>query len=113
MKDLMKMHCRPISSGDPALEADSIRQYLETLEGWQTNEAMDAIFREFRFKNYYQTMAFVNAAAWIAHAEDHHPDMHVGYNRCTITYSTHSIGGISTNDLICAARTNAIFQDHS
>jgi 4a-hydroxytetrahydrobiopterin dehydratase len=51
-------------------------------------------------------MAFVNAVAQIAHAQDHHPDMQVSYNRCTISWSTHSVQGLSINDFICAARTD-------
>ncbi|HEY9150705.1 MAG TPA: 4a-hydroxytetrahydrobiopterin dehydratase, partial [Gammaproteobacteria bacterium] len=60
------------------------------------------------FKNYYQTIAFVNALAWIANQEDHHPDLEVSYNRCTVHFSTHSIGGLSLNDFICAARLDAL-----
>ena len=53
--------------------------------------------------------AFVNAVAWMVHAEDHHPDLHVGYNRCTVRWNTHSVAGISENDFICAAKTDATF----
>jgi 4a-hydroxytetrahydrobiopterin dehydratase len=70
--------------------------------------AEQAIRREFRFKNFYETMAFVNAVAWISHREDHHPDLDLGYNRCVVHYSTHAIGGLSENDFICAARVNAL-----
>ena len=64
--------------------------------------------RTFRFKNYYETIAFVNALAWMAHSEDHHPDLAVGYNRCAVTYSTHSVSGLSENDFICAARIDTL-----
>jgi 4a-hydroxytetrahydrobiopterin dehydratase len=67
-----------------------------------------AIRREFRFKNFYETMAFVNAVAWISHREDHHPDLELGYNRCVVHYSTHAISGLSENDFICAARVDAL-----
>jgi 4a-hydroxytetrahydrobiopterin dehydratase len=70
--------------------------------------AGQAIRREFRFKNFYETMAFVNAVAWISHREDHHPDLELGYNRCVVHYSTHAIGGLSENDFICAARVDAL-----
>ena len=66
----------------------------------------DLISRIFKFKNYYETMAFVNVAAMVAHQQDHHPDMNVGYNTCRIEYSTHSVGGLSENDFICAEKTN-------
>jgi len=62
------------------------------------------------FANYYQTMAFVNALAWISHREDHHPDLEVGYNKCRVQYATHAIGGLSENDFICAAKADALFQ---
>ncbi|MCG6872379.1 MAG: 4a-hydroxytetrahydrobiopterin dehydratase, partial [Gammaproteobacteria bacterium] len=62
----------------------------------------------FRFKNYYETTAFVNGAAWIAHREDHHADIRFGYRECEISYTTHAIGGLSDNDFICAAKINAL-----
>jgi 4a-hydroxytetrahydrobiopterin dehydratase len=69
--------------------------------------------RQFDFKNYYRTLAFVNAVAWVAHTEDHHPEMTVTYNRCTVRYNTHSVnagrGGLSINDFICAARIDTLF----
>jgi 4a-hydroxytetrahydrobiopterin dehydratase len=68
----------------------------------------DHIYRDFEFKNYYKTMAFVNAVAWIAHQENHHPDLFVGYNRCRVQYTTHAIAGLSENDFICAAKVDAL-----
>ena len=53
-------------------------------------------------------MAFVNAVAWVAHQQDHHPDLEVGYNRCKIVYTTHAVGGLSLNDFICAAHIDAL-----
>lgn len=75
---------------------------------WSIDDSGEAISRTVRFSNYYQTMAFVNALAWIAHAEDHHPDLEVGYNRCLVRYSTHAVGGLSENDFICAAKIDAL-----
>ncbi len=69
------------------------------------------IYRLFKFKNYYETIAFVNAVAWIANQEDHHPDMDVSYNRCLVRYTTHAIGGLSENDFICAAKINALITE--
>ncbi len=80
---------------------------LSQLPGWQLRNG--AITKSYDFKNYYQTMTFVNAVAWIAHREDHHPDLAVGYNKCTVDYSTHAIGGLSENDFICAAKVDALF----
>ena len=68
------------------------------------------IAKTFRFKNYFETMAFVNAAAWVSHREDHHPDLRVGYSDCRVSYVTHAIGGLSENDFICAAKLDALFE---
>ena len=65
------------------------------------------ITHRYSFNNYYQTIAFVNVVAQIAHQQDHHPDLTVSYNRCIVSYSTHSVGGLSINDFICAAKINA------
>ena len=67
------------------------------------------ISKRFSFKNFYKTMAFVNAVAWIANQENHHPDLEVGFNYCLVKYSTHAIDGLSKNDFICAAKVDAIF----
>jgi 4a-hydroxytetrahydrobiopterin dehydratase len=75
---------------------------------WMLADDTHSISRTFRFKNYYQTLAFVNALAWIAHGEDHHPELEVGYNRCLVRYSTHAVGGLSENDFICAAKIDAL-----
>jgi 4a-hydroxytetrahydrobiopterin dehydratase len=85
---------------------------LERLHAdWTLAVDNHSISRTFRFKNYYQTLAFVNALAWIAHGEDHHPDLEVGYNRCLVRYSTHTVGGLSENDFICAARIDALLPE--
>ena len=81
-------------------------ELLSRLTGW-SREGKE-IVKTYAFKNYYETMAFVNATAWVSHRENHHPDLEVGYNKCRVRYSTHSIGGISENDLICAAKVDAL-----
>jgi 4a-hydroxytetrahydrobiopterin dehydratase len=78
---------------------------------WSLADDARSMHRSFSFKNYYQTMAFVNALAYVAHAEDHHPDLEVSYNRCVVRYATHSVGGLSENDFICAARIDALVDD--
>lgn len=107
--DLATRHCTPCEGGTPPLTEEAARMMLERLEGWEC--AGGEISKEFRFKNYHQTLAFVNAVAWVAHRENHHPDMLVGYNTCRITYTTHAIGGLSENDFICAARVEALLAD--
>lgn len=90
-----------------ALSDSEIAHYLTLLPDW----AFDAgqIVKLYRFNNYYETIAFVNALAWIAHREDHHPDLSVHYNRCRVAFSTHSVQGISLNDFICAAKITALY----
>ena len=107
--DLATRHCAPCAAGTPPLSGEQAVGLLEQLHPDWTLAGDDAsISRSFRFKNYYQTLAFVNALAWIAHGEDHHPDLEVGYNRCLVRYSTHEVGGLSENDFICAARVDAL-----
>lgn len=106
MTDLDQKRCVPCEGGVPPLTAEKIKSLLAQLAGWQLTAAGKEIMREFKFKNYYHTMAFVNAVAWIAQQENHHPDLEVGYNYCRVRYSTHAIGGLSENDFICAAKIN-------
>ena len=84
------------------------REMLKKLKGWTVENGR--LVRHYSFKNYYETMAFVNALAWISHREDHHPDIEVGYNKCKVAYVTHSIGGLSENDFICAGKADALFR---
>lgn len=84
-----------------------IMNAMQPLEGWSRDG--DAIVKTYRFANYHETMAFVNASAWISHRIDHHPDLTVGYNQCTVAYTTHSAGGLSPKDFDCAARIDALF----
>ena len=103
MMDLRSKRCEPTHTGVPDIEAQA---YLDLLVGWAMVEG--SIERRFEFPNYHRTMAFVNAVAWIAHAEDHHPDLTVGFGHCVVRYQTHSVGGLSLNDFICAAKVDAL-----
>jgi 4a-hydroxytetrahydrobiopterin dehydratase len=104
--DLVSKHCKPCKEGTPPLGESRVKELLAGLSGWKSEGG--AISKTYKFENYYQTMAFVNATAWISHREDHHPDLAVGYNKCEIRYSTHSVGGLSENDFICAAKVEAL-----
>jgi 4a-hydroxytetrahydrobiopterin dehydratase len=106
--DLARKSCEPCAPGTSPLSRDQARALLVQTPGWLLNDATTELSRSFKFKNYYETMAFVNALAWIAHREDHHPDIEVGYNRCHVRFSTHSIKGLSENDFIGAAKLNAL-----
>ena len=111
MSDLATRRCKPCEGGVDPLSNEEARRLLENLEGWTLDESGKQICRTFEFKNYYRVMAFVNAVAWMAHRENHHPDMEVGYNRCVLRYSTHAINGLSENDFICAAKADGLLRD--
>jgi len=108
MSNMANKHCKSCESGGDPLKKTAALTYLEEVEGWEINEDATAISRTFHFKNYYQTLAFVNAVAWIAHQENHHPTLTVDYNRCHVLYSTHAVKGLSENDFICAAKVNTL-----
>ena len=84
-----------------------IGHMLNGLSGWEYLGGK--IQKTYKFRNYYETMAFVNASAWVSHREDHHPDISVGYKQATVAYMTHALQGISENDFICAAKIDALF----
>ncbi|OOZ40209.1 pterin-4-alpha-carbinolamine dehydratase [Solemya pervernicosa gill symbiont] len=110
MSTLLQRHCQSLSSDTPPLDEELISRLQQEIDTeWQLDESLKQISRTLRFKNYYQTIAFVNGVAWIAHQQDHHPDLEVSYNRCLIHFSTHSVGGLSENDFICAAQIDALF----
>lgn len=111
MSDLIPLidaHCIPRKGAEHKLTEARIRELLPEVAGWELAEDGHALTRTFKFKNYYRTMAFVNALAWMAHREDHHPDLGVHYDRCVVRYSTHDVGGLSENDFICAAKAQAL-----
>ena len=107
--DLQTRHCKPCEGGVAPLTAERAETLMAQVPGWALDAAGASIQRGFEFRNFHQTMQFVNAVAWVAHREDHHPDMEVGYKTCLVRYSTHATGGLSDNDFICAARVNALF----
>jgi len=111
MNDLTQRRCEPCEGGVDPLTSAEASTLLDQVDGWTMNPDSTAIAREFRFDNFHQTMAFVNALAWIAHREDHHPDLEIGYKRCQVTFSTHAIGGLSENDFICAAKIDQLVDD--
>ncbi|MCX7556574.1 4a-hydroxytetrahydrobiopterin dehydratase [Xanthomonadaceae bacterium JHOS43] len=105
------LHCRPLRGPEHRIASDTAATRLASLPGWALVEDGVAILRTFRFSDYYRTLAFVNAIAFIAHREDHHPDLSVHYDRCVVRYSTHDVGGLSDNDFICAAKVSRLADD--
>lgn len=104
LEALLAWQCRHLGPAD-ALDAAAAARLLALLPGWAADGA--SIVREYRFRDYPATIAFVNAVAAFADAQDHHPELEVGYGRCRVRWSTHSAGGVTVNDLGCAARTDA------
>jgi 4a-hydroxytetrahydrobiopterin dehydratase len=102
---LARRRCRPMER-EAALAAPAIDALLLELPQWRIEGGQ--LTRTFTFADYWETMAFVNASAWISHREDHHPMLVVGYDSCQVKYSTHSVGGLSENDFICAARLDEL-----
>ncbi|MGH6610779.1 MAG: 4a-hydroxytetrahydrobiopterin dehydratase [Burkholderiaceae bacterium] len=104
-EQLLASHCREMKGA--AMSDAEVAAQLKALDGWTLDAG--ALTKTYRFKNYYETLAFVNALAFMIHREDHHPDLNVGYNRCEVRYNTHSVNGISENDFISAAKADAIY----
>jgi 4a-hydroxytetrahydrobiopterin dehydratase len=105
MTHLLHQKCQA-RAGVAPMNDPAIRDHLAQVSGWHLN--LGAIEKTFAFKDFYETIAFVNALAWICNTEDHHPELAVSYNRCVVRFNTHSIGGISVNDFICAAKADAL-----
>jgi 4a-hydroxytetrahydrobiopterin dehydratase len=112
MPTLAELHaarCTPLRGIEHQLSAERTAELLAVLPtGWRLIDDGPAIEKTFRFTDYYRTMAYVNALAFIAHAEDHHPDLGVHYDRCVVRFSTHDVGGLSINDFICAAKAESL-----
>lgn len=105
---LAQNRCTPRRGAEHRIDAARAAELLRETPDWSIVEDGQAITRTFRFADYYRTMAFVNALAFIAHEQDHHPDLGVHYDRCVVRYSTHDVGGLSENDFICAAKADAL-----
>lgn len=107
--ELLALKCK---HAETALTKVEVADYLKAIPGW--SETDSRIVKNFKFKNYYETLAFINAIAYVIHAEDHHPEITLTYNNCLIKFDTHSVnggkGGLSENDFICAAKVDAIYQ---
>ena len=106
---LRDRRCRALPSGSPTLQDEQSVAMLAQLDaGWRISDDGKSLRRAFGFQDFYRTRAFLNAVAWSAPSEDHHPAVEAGYNYCRLEFSTHSIGGLSENDFICAAKIDAL-----
>lgn len=106
--DLTNKQCKPCEGGVAPLTQPEVDSLMQQLEGWQQDALL--ISKTYHFNDYYQTIAFVNAIAWLSHSEGHHPDLTVTYKECRVAYTTHAIHGLSENDFICAAKVDSLFK---
>ena len=109
MSNLADRRCVPCEGGVAPLSRAAAEEVLQRLdENWQLDVDARSIQREFRFRDFFRTMSFVNALAHIANIEVHHPDLELGYNYCRVRFTTHAIQGLSENDFICAAKIDSL-----
>jgi 4a-hydroxytetrahydrobiopterin dehydratase len=94
----------------PKLNPAQLEALLPQIPGYETDAKRAEISKQYSFPDFYETIAFVNALAYIANQEDHHPDLAVSYNKCKVSFSTHDAGGLTENDFICAAKVNALIR---
>lgn len=109
MTELAEQHCVPCEGGISPLTRAEAEKYLNKLAPeWQLSDDTKEISREFKFKGFQKTIGFVNAIAWMANQEGHHPDMEVSWGRVLVKWTTHAIDGLSENDFICAAKVDKL-----
>lgn len=108
MSDLTQKHCKACEGGVPPLTREEIAKLHPKIPNWILSADAKSMSKHFKFKDFHQTMDFVNKIAAMANEEGHHPDMKVGYNYCTVEYTTHALKGLSENDFICAAKVDKI-----
>ena len=106
--ELRAAKCKPLKGKDNAIAPAQARELLALLPGWEFAADAGEIRKQFRFPDFVRALAFVNALGWIAEHENHHPDLELGWGRCLVRFSTHDVGGLSMNDFICAAKTEAL-----
>ncbi|MFZ9034763.1 MAG: 4a-hydroxytetrahydrobiopterin dehydratase [Francisellaceae bacterium] len=112
MSELIEKKCQVCEYGDfKPFNTEEVKPYLEQVDSnWRLGDEGKKISREFQFKGFYKTMAFVNAVAWVANSEGHHPDMEVSFNKCVVNFTTHAVDGLTENDFICAAKVDALLK---
>lgn len=109
MSELTDKKCVPCEGGvQPLTRAEADRYLKKLAPGWTLANDASRIERQYKFKDFYRTMSFVNGVAFIANSEDHHPDLELGYDYCRVRFMTHAIKGLSENDFICAAKIDRL-----
>ena len=111
MKNLSEKHCQACEGGIPPLKDTEINDALNQLQNWEYDAKNKCIRKTFQFKGFLKTVSFVNAVAWIANTENHHPTVTFSFNTCAITYQTHAVDGLTENDFICAAKIDRLITE--
>ena len=107
--DLTSRRCEPCEGGVPPLEPAAVAELMKALDSaWELSGDGRSISRRFEFAGYHRTISFVNAVAWVAESEGHHPDLGVHYGKVDVLWTTHAIDGLSENDFICAAKIDRL-----
>ena len=110
MENLKNKHCKPCEGGVCPLDESVSESHLDQVAGWELAKDKKSIKRKLRFKDFLETISFINAMAYMSEQQGHHPDFSAGYNYCEVSYTTHAIGGLSENDFICAAKINDLLE---
>lgn len=110
MEDIKNLKCKPCENYGKALDSVEANNWLQKIPEWKLDFDENTINRRFKFKDFYRTMEFVNAVAWIANQQNHHPTIRIGYNYCQISFTTHALNGLSPNDFICALKVDELLK---
>ena len=108
--ELLNKKCKPLKNGDPPLTKQEEDTYVKEVPSWELEtNGTHKIHKDYKFGNFKQAIQFVNRVADIAEEEGHHPDLTINYNVVKADLSTHSIGGLSENDFIMAAKMDQAY----
>jgi len=105
---LAEQKCVPCEGGTMPLTIQEAQTLMKDLQGWTLSESARNLEKEYKFKNFAEALAFANKVGAIAEAEQHHPEIEIGWGRVEIELTTHAIGGLSMNDFIIAAKIDKI-----
>ncbi len=108
MTPLTDRHCIPLKPGTKPLTASAVTAALPQIKAWKPDATHTALVRELEFTDFDAAMTFVNKVADLAETENHHPDIDIRWNKVTLALSSHDVGGLSENDLILAAKIDAL-----
>ena len=106
-QDLAEKKCKACEFGEGKLGLVEIEAFTTHVPLWKTEDGLK-IFKRFKFKDFKESLAFVNEVGTLAENEGHHPDITFGWGYVKITLSTHAVDGLSENDFILAAKIDKL-----